>query len=368
LATTIHSGYLRLLLAYLRHAGVDAVSLYGREHIDMVAALEMKARRPLDEWEAMMASAQATLPEDDIALKMTEFLKPMDTGPIGFLTMSCRDLREVADALAEFYPILNNAYVAHVDMVGAQLTTTFRPLGERRSPFLEKMSMGALCWHNRWLARRPDLTFDARFAFPAPPGAHKGSFEKTFGGRLVFEADRSAVLRPPGSEHLQVSHGGHGVWGSVRSQLLAELAAVSGDPDGLVREVEGILKRRLSEGELRIEDVATEMKVSVRTLQARMAELGVTFRLLLDRVRHALALTYTADDSIPLIEVADMLGFASQSSFNRAFQRWTGTTPGEHRRLRLRSSSPVAGEATAESADGLHHDGSPTEGRDAVVH
>ncbi|MGC4059815.1 MAG: AraC family transcriptional regulator [Aquabacterium sp.] len=53
-----------------------------------------------------------------------------------------------------------------------------------------------------------------------------------------------------------------------------------------------------------------------------------------DRVRHALALGYLGDKSVPLTDVADMLGFSSQSSFIRAFKRWTNVSPGEYRRMK----------------------------------
>ena len=307
----------------------------------MVNQLDMKARRPLDEWESMMDRAQDVLPDDDIALKLSSFLKPMDTGPIGFLTMSCLNLREVADTLAQFYPILNNVYRAHVRMVEDRLCTSLIPRGDRRSPWIEKITMGTLCSNNRWVSGCHDLRFDARFAFPPPAPKHRAGFDQVFGGDLAFGADQSEVLRPPGVHELRVSHGGHGVWGSVRNQLLAELADVENDSGGLIKQVEDLVKSRLERGELRIEDVSAALHVSVRTLQAKMAEHGESFRVLSDRVRHAMALEYILDAGMPLVDLADKLGFASQASLNRAFQRWVGMTPGQYRKLRLRSLKEI---------------------------
>jgi AraC-like DNA-binding protein len=47
----------------------------------------------------------------------------------------------------------------------------------------------------------------------------------------------------------------------------------------------------------------------------------------LDDYRKALALDLVAHRSMPLIKIADALGYADQSTFNQAFRRWTGTTP-----------------------------------------
>jgi AraC-like DNA-binding protein len=58
----------------------------------------------------------------------------------------------------------------------------------------------------------------------------------------------------------------------------------------------------------------------------------VVFNDLLDTMRYRAARTYLAQGDIAAAEVAYLLGFAEQSSFNRAFRRWAGVTPTEYRR------------------------------------
>jgi len=81
--------------------------------------------------------------------------------------------------------------------------------------------------------------------------------------------------------------------------------------------------------------VARALHMSVRTLQRRLVDSGTTFRCLADDVRRQLALGYLADPAVSIAEVAFMLGFSEQRSFNRAFRRWTGETPGRWRREHL---------------------------------
>ena len=59
---------------------------------------------------------------------------------------------------------------------------------------------------------------------------------------------------------------------------------------------------------------------------------------LADEVRAATARLYLEQPDIAIAEVAYLLGFADQSTFNRAFKRWTGTTP-------ARSRAPLRGPA-----------------------
>lgn len=72
--------------------------------------------------------------------------------------------------------------------------------------------------------------------------------------------------------------------------------------------------------------------MSPRTLQRRLSEHGVLFNDVLDTMRFGVAKSYLAEKDIAGTEVAYLLGFAEQSSFNRAFKRWCGQTPTEFRR------------------------------------
>ncbi len=85
--------------------------------------------------------------------------------------------------------------------------------------------------------------------------------------------------------------------------------------------------------------VARALHVSVRTLQRKLVAEGTTFREVYDTVTGQLALNYLSDPKVSIAEVAFLLGFSDPSSFNRAFRRWTGETPGRWRQRRM----PVRG-------------------------
>jgi len=73
--------------------------------------------------------------------------------------------------------------------------------------------------------------------------------------------------------------------------------------------------------------------MSPRTLQRRLRDQGILFNDVLDTMRFRAAKAYLAPGDIAGAEVAYLLGFAEQSSFDRAFKRWSGgLTPTEYRR------------------------------------
>ncbi len=74
------------------------------------------------------------------------------------------------------------------------------------------------------------------------------------------------------------------------------------------------------------QEIAADLRLSVRTMFRRLAEEGTTFRELVDETRHLIAADGLASgESVEV--VAARLGYTHVGGFTRAFKRWTGTTP-----------------------------------------
>ena len=102
--------------------------------------------------------------------------------------------------------------------------------------------------------------------------------------------------------------------------------------DDFSRKVERAIAELLPSGDISDDKVADALFMSTRTLQRRLSEEGLTYKQLLESVRHTLAGQYIRDEKLSLNEISYLLGFSEQSSFSRAFKRWTGTSPSEARR------------------------------------
>jgi len=85
-------------------------------------------------------------------------------------------------------------------------------------------------------------------------------------------------------------------------------------------------------GSPRRELAADRLGMSVRTLDRRLAEIGMTWQELLDGLRLQLAREYLSMSGVTVREVAERLGFADLRAFQRRFRVWTGTTPSDYRR------------------------------------
>jgi len=116
------------------------------------------------------------------------------------------------------------------------------------------------------------------------------------------------------------------------------------DSEASVTErVRSALQEMLPAGQSSIEEVATRLAMSRRSLQRRLAEESSSYQEVLNATRRELAHAYLARSSASLMEIAYLLGFQDGNSFIRAFRGWTGQTPGEYRMITMKDVHPLQG-------------------------
>lgn len=77
---------------------------------------------------------------------------------------------------------------------------------------------------------------------------------------------------------------------------------------------------------------ANALHVSTATLQRRLAAENTSFQAVKSELRRDVAITRLGTSAVPVIELAQDLGFADTTAFQRAFKTWTGSAPGMYRR------------------------------------
>lgn len=105
--------------------------------------------------------------------------------------------------------------------------------------------------------------------------------------------------------------------------------------ESITQKVANYIRGTLSSGHCCIEHCAQRLGMAVRTLQSKLSEANSEFSVILEEQRIELAHSYLKQPQLTLDEVAANLGYAEQSSFGRAFKRWTGISPGQFRRRQI---------------------------------
>ena len=137
---------------------------------------------------------------------------------------------------------------------------------------------------------------------------------------ILFSYDDLDLRLPSGNQHLA----------SISDQMMIEYMA-NLDRENIIHRVKSAIIEHMHDGKITANKIAKEVFMSVRSLHRNLKELGTTFGSILDEVRREFAEHYVSDTREDLTEVAFRLGFSQQSSFARAFKRWTGMSPSAYR-------------------------------------
>ncbi len=113
---------------------------------------------------------------------------------------------------------------------------------------------------------------------------------------------------------------------SVLSEMVVQSAPT------LTQTVTDLANLLLPTGALRIELVATRVRLHPRALQRRLATEGTSYGALVDKVRRQTAERYLRDTDISLDHLTRLLGYAEQSVLTRSCRRWFGSSPSAYRR------------------------------------
>jgi AraC-like DNA-binding protein len=160
---------------------------------------------------------------------------------------------------------------------------------------------------------------------PASVAAYRAALP----GRLRFDAEFAGVRFP-----VEILDRPLATADAARfEELEAQIAAFG--QRSLLEDLRRALRVELVDGNASATRVAQMLALHRRTLNRRLRTLGTTFQAVLDEVRHDAAQQLLRLTDLPLTQIAASLGYSDVASFNRAFRRWAGTTPG-----RFRASPP----------------------------
>lgn len=269
--------------------------------------------------------------DPDLALHAAEGLRFGAYRVIDYLAAAAPTVGAAIRQVSDYFPIINSAVRLPIgegpDTVTMGITCPEDPAHITR-PYVEyTFTAVVLRVREATGVRYPVAGVD--FAFPSP--ASTTEHQRIFECPVRFGARESLL------------HFGRAAWDAVNTRanpdlfgVLADHARILGakvptEPEP-VREVRRAIAEQLKGGAPSLERTAKQMAMSPRTLQRRLRDHGLTYADLLDSTRAGAAKSYLSDRQISVAEVAYLLGFAEQSSFNHAFKRWTGQAPSEFRR------------------------------------
>jgi len=298
----------------LQEAGVDRTDLESPG-----------ARIPFAATQRLWSACLAATGDPCIGLVAARFAHPTDFHALGFAWLASPTLGGMLKRLVRYERLLLNMPWASLEE-RAECTALRLTIRGDQPDVAACRADGAFAVLMRWFVGLSGGDFTpALVEFRHDDRGQRWRYEEVFGTALRFGADAERFWLS--NAVLAQSLRGKNAALAAEADRIAEryLAALSDRPTA--RQVRQLLIELLPQGEADLDAIASRLHVSPRSLQRHLGDEGHSFRSLLEETRKALAMTYVHQEKQPLVEVAFRLGFSDQSSFSKAFKRWTGLSP-----------------------------------------
>lgn len=301
------------------------------EVLDPLDALDNDDRIPIETLHELLRGGLVLTGDEDLGLKAARELELGGFGALEYAASSARTSRDAIEVIGRYMHLLNDALTVSIE-AGDPIARIVLHNSVALPRAAEDFEVGALHVAIRKREIGREQRYDVHFQHAQPADTREyaatfGSARVCFGAAFTgFTLDRSELDQelPTQDPHL------HKLISRHADQLLAELPKVQ----TFTERVRAQLVLELRGGDPTAPRVGKALGVSTRTLTRKLAGEGTNFQALLDALRRALSLRYIESTDLALAELALLLGFSNTPAFNRAFKRWTGKTPAEHRRTR----------------------------------
>ena len=181
--------------------------------------------------------------------------------------------------------------------------------------------------------------------FPHAAPADISEHHRVFGCPLKFGQSRSELVLTRRTLRLPLLKADPVLQSIVEAQVLALLAKLP-KAEPTADTVRRFLAEELTNGQPKLEQLASRLHMSTRTLHRRLEQEGTNYRRVLTEVRHELAVRHLIERRLAIGEIAFLLGFSEVSAFHRAFRHWTGHAPHAYRALQ---HAPAQGRRTGQT-------------------
>ena len=259
-----------------------------------------------------------------------EQFNPRDIGALVYVVVNSPNIAAAIHNIEHYFHLHNEAATVNFGIEGRQGYLRYLLTGLAMAPVRQQneFSMAVLLKTFRIIAGSDWKPREIQFAHKAP--ARISEHRRVFGNRILFGRATNALVVEHDFVGRLVPAADRRLYRILIDHTERMLDEMSPGND-VIAVANRAITEAMHEGTPTLAEVAKKMSMSPRTLERRLKEHEVVFKKLLDDTRRRFALDYLRDRRHTLTEIAFLLGYSETSVFNRAFKRWTGSTPSEYR-------------------------------------
>ncbi len=326
---TVLSSWTTALLTTLAQQGVDGHELLRQAGLDPALLDDPNARYPVNSHAELWRLAVAATGNEAIGLQVAANARPTTFHALGYSISASASLLEVFERIERYFRIVTDAAEFKLEKNGDQYKLSAHVPPERVRPAPQALDafIALLVRFCRELYPGTFRLSCVQLQRPAPVDPEP--YFEYFGGEVQFGAKVNGICIPASIAEERLPTGNPEL-ARINDQVAREYLARL-EKANITNRVHVLLTSMLPSGTASQENIAGELHMSLRSLQRKLSDEGVTYKELLDTTRRDLALSYMEEGKRSVSELTFLLGFSDSSSFARAFKRWTGKSPRDYR-------------------------------------
>jgi AraC-like DNA-binding protein len=323
--------WVRQLAADLKRRGYPTGQILARVGLDEKALGAERARIPFTKHAAFFELAAGATGDVLLGLKFGQSRDTRDAGVIGYLGLSSSSLAHATRSLSRYRRVFTDAVEIQIDDPESPRAIRWTFNGVDPDASRQCIEFAAA----NFIRAVRDGT-GIRVVPASITLAHRRTgplheFEEFFGVPVGFGRDANVITLRPADLLLPFVRSDDRLEAILR-HYCEELLKESDRQHSLIAQVENLVAAGLTQGSVKIEEVAKELGMSSRSLTRRLSELDTSFGRIVQELRRKLALKYLGEGELAVTEVAFLLGYSEVSTFNHSFRRWTGKSPTQYKR------------------------------------
>jgi AraC-like DNA-binding protein len=314
-----------ILWEILNKYGHDPEPFFFEEGVNKDMLIEHGKRISFNQVNNLWIKAASLIEDPCFGLEAAGFWHPSYFGALGYAWLASTTLRKALERLARYTHILSEK--ADIMLEERQDGLNLILSDSIELPAFMDSGMASIIAGCRLNCGEDFCPLSVNLIHEKPNCSAR--YFQLFRAPVYFEAENDSMLfsykdldlrLPSGNPHLA----------SISDQLMIEYMA-NLDRKNIIHRVKYAIIEHIHDGNVTDDKIAKAIYMSVRSLQRNLRKFGTTFGAVLDETRRELAEHYVSDLKEDLTEIAFKLGYSEQSSFSRAFKRWTGISPSAYR-------------------------------------
>ena len=321
------------LLDAIKAAGANPDQILSLLGLDRAALSRADGSIACSTFARLLEEAARATSDPYFGLHFGERFNPKNNGPLVYVVLNAPTIAAGFETAARYLHVHNQGATASFNIEGDRVYLRYLLADpEIESPRQQnEYGMAVVLNTLRLMAGSDWVPQEVHFVHEA--GAKIAEHQRVFGSPVLFGCAANSFVVEREFFERQVPAADQRLYRILKQYLERVLNEIPREPD-LLAAVRKTIGESMRDGDPKLTRVAKKIAMSPRTLQRQLKEQGVDFKQLMDDTRKRFALNYLRDRRNTLTEIAFLLGYSELSAFNRAFRRWTGSTPLDYRRRR----------------------------------